>query len=182
MKVPCRHQVGRGAALRARLLLLLAITSGMLRQTQCPLRALKVSLLLAASALLPLWRTVVFAALVLLLSLVCCRAIPGHGGLLILRDTCSVLVREPEIELALDVPLSSCLAEPVGRRIVVLRHALSLQEHSPEIVLRLAMSLFSRLSIPTHSSLVILRDTYPILVHSAQAELRVGVALISCFG
>src|SRR5262249_6699865 len=101
------------------------------------------------------------------MSLVCCRAIPGHGGLLILRDTCSVLVHEPEIELALDVPLSSCLAEPVGRRVVVLRHALSLDEHSPEIVLGLAMSLFSRLSIPSHSSLVILRDTYPILVHYA---------------
>src|SRR5215470_15198590 len=99
------------------------------------------------------------------MSLVCCRAIPGHGGLLILRDTCSVLVHEPEIELALDVPLSSCLAEPVGRRVVVLRHALSLDD--PEIVLGLAMSLFSCLSIPTHSSLVILRDTYPILVHYA---------------
>src|SRR5215469_8894663 len=44
----------------------------------CPLPALKVSPLLAASALLPLWRTVVFAALVLLL-----RYVPG----LLPRDT-----------------------------------------------------------------------------------------------
>src|SRR5262245_38881533 len=90
------------------------------------------------------------------MSLVRSRAIPARGSVRILRDTCSVLVHKGQIELALNIALSSRLAEPGGRRVVVLRDALALHEHSPEIVLGLGMPLLCRLSIPIHGSAVVL--------------------------
>src|SRR5262249_15755111 len=99
------------------------------------------------------------------MSLVRGRATPAHGSVRILRDTCSVLVHEGQIELALNIALSSRLAEPGGPCWVVLRNPLALPEHSAEIVLGLGMSLLRRLSIPSRGSAVVLRDTNPILVH-----------------
>src|SRR5262249_2420257 len=101
----------RGAAFRARSLLSLATTFGIFRQTQCRLVAfcyLNVALVLAG-------RAVVGACSCFRMSLVRSRAIPARGSVRILRDTCSVLVHKGQIELALNIALSSRLAEPGGR-------------------------------------------------------------------